>query len=1828
MDSKRENERIQGMTEKAIPDKITSSRIKKLISKARARRNAAILSVCLALSVVVLVMARLILPAVTLSDKSLLDCPYEIHQHDESCYQEVPVYDDKGTQTGTEKVLICGKADYVIHQHDENCYQDGLLVCALPEYAEHIHTEECYQEQTVLICDKQEGELDENGEPHIHDDSCYETQSIITCGQQELHHHTKKCYDKDGNLICGLLELSEHQHTSKCIKEIPEQKTEEETADGNENSSHVDEGPDETVVPDESGQEDISLQDQSEAKQGSKDNAEENKSEDSTDVSVDEAETDADSATDNQKEEKVKDSNESSDQAQTFDDKSKGTYGTVTVHVEAPEGAFAEGTTMKVTSVEDETTIETIKDTVQDDDQIDGTIQKVQAVDITFFDKEGKEVEPAVPISVSMSSSLVKKAKKDDDTEITAVHVSSDGQGDIITPEDENDNNNSDSTLIFEADSFSVYALVTYTVDFHWEVDGKKYDFSIPGGGFVSLEHMVELLGIASADENGKIEAESGENSSENSSDSLEELSGVAESGENDTVYDKAIKLNESEVSEATKKFVADVESVEFSSPELVWVGKVDISSTVGGLKETNRLEVEYSADLTKEQIAEINVQTVEAEDWALIGLKPFTSKENLIVTMKNGDQFEVKVTDVQVGSTGDIDGSKAYVIYTEINGTYYVLKTDGTTYQVTNRSDLDALTNEYKWQFTYVYTDGNNVPYYNIHPSTDQYQTLALNWILQSLVQTGNNNINITPYGDSNGGYIFGGYNGVVLHNDIWGSFDGVIGSLLTPASRIMIYEQEQLNRYVFTVSSDDYSMGYVSGKNVEGANVDNQAEFDSRTNAQKVNNGKIVATPQSDKYLFDYWDLNGTRLDYGDTIKNNALTIPYQGSKLTAHFKRNPNWQASDDEKEGRIIDKESLREWLDELKGRNIPLDNNGCNKTAELYDYENRIYRVDLTAQSNLTMFNGSIDMGFIMDVSGSMQFPSKLTEATGTSGQNLSDINISLINQWDSSNNQYYWQTWGLDHSKNYYVIAEKSTKATVFRVNYHTDDNRWHRVDGSFYPGDGVYNATRDALITTTQTFYSDPAGTHYQLYVDGDAPNRRLHYLETSMNGTINEMQDILGLFAIADDPSDNQGVSVAWNTFCATVTHSQHQFLPVLTSPPIFAWDTDGGTRTDRALADAVNFNWGDSNTKYAVLITDGAPQTGSNDSETQDQILSSVRSYAQQLRDQGITLITVGLSMKDVKIGSVLLYDIASKDGNGDPYFYNAQSGDELQYILYEILQKAMGEAIVEGNVTDTVNEAFYPVDRTTGKPLENGDKIDLEGNLITGSPTGAYGVIKESGGTYTVEWKNQEFTWDGWHGTFYQKAKEDFLGGNAVRTNSGQAVIESTGYKMKPGDPEIEFNDATKVKGKKTLDTPRVNVNELNLLENNTEWTVYLGTEVNPREQLEELYKNILVEEVVNSAVDTNSDGLKDKVQYEPGNNHYRFSIEESSSDQRTPGESRVTFPLKDVVSLTSDQWDAIIEQSQKEGDENKGLTITYDKYGQDCPGTVNIKLVKNHDPAKHTTDATGTPVETYTLTVVFSPDYVHVPAGQGGDPEQAKEYHTGTFGLGYQGHAAGTDTSTNEHKINVFAKKLQIMKADQSGNIITSDSAAFVLYRKATEEELAKDSVTKTDLTGVDGKYVAVQTLTTSEGTVTTDKLPLLADNEPYYLVETKAPAGYIMLTEPLKVTIDMSDNNTWTKLADVTTSPVKPNPYVLSNWLQKASIKLLKLDDTAYDPSHTLTYNSNNDTTGASEQYKIFNNAGVELPSTGGSGTRLFTILGSILIFSSALLYIRQRRRV
>ena len=201
----------------------------------------------------------------------------------------------------------------------------------------------------------------------------------------------------------------------------------------------------------------------------------------------------------------------------------------------------------------------------------------------------------------------------------------------------------------FETKNFSEFVL-SYTVDFEYSVDGKMYRFSLPGGGFVSFSDLVEVLGIIGdtnseedRDENGTVIAENAEENTAN---------GEAEENNTNSDTNTALTRGNVEVSEATRKFVSDVASVEFSSPELVNISKVENETTVGQIKESRGLECEYSAELTEEQIAVINAQTVEAGDWALISVQPFTSEECLTVTMKNGEVFTIHVTDAQIKKT------------------------------------------------------------------------------------------------------------------------------------------------------------------------------------------------------------------------------------------------------------------------------------------------------------------------------------------------------------------------------------------------------------------------------------------------------------------------------------------------------------------------------------------------------------------------------------------------------------------------------------------------------------------------------------------------------------------------------------------------------------------------------------------------------------------------------------------------------------------------------------------------------------------------------------------------------------------------------------------------------------------------------------------------------------------------------------------------------------------------------------------------------------------------------------------------------------------------
>ena len=117
--------------------------------------------------------------------------------------------------------------------------------------------------------------------------------------------------------------------------------------------------------------------------------------------------------------------------------------GDVTVHVEAPEGAFPTGTTMRVEPVADEQVMDAVQEVVEE------SVTRVSAVDIIFLDALGNEIEPGAEIRVSMSSSVMENVEQP-----VIVHVDEEGVAETVESEQV------DGSVVFESDRFSVYVLV------------------------------------------------------------------------------------------------------------------------------------------------------------------------------------------------------------------------------------------------------------------------------------------------------------------------------------------------------------------------------------------------------------------------------------------------------------------------------------------------------------------------------------------------------------------------------------------------------------------------------------------------------------------------------------------------------------------------------------------------------------------------------------------------------------------------------------------------------------------------------------------------------------------------------------------------------------------------------------------------------------------------------------------------------------------------------------------------------------------------------------------------------------------------------------------------------------------------------------------------------------------------------------------------------------------------------------------------------------------------------------------------------------------------
>lgn len=183
---------------------------------------------------------------------------------------------------------------------------------------------------------------------------------------------------------------------------------------------------------------------------------------------------------------------------------------------------------------------------------------------------------------------------------------------------------------------------------------------------------------------------------------------------------------------------------------------------------------------------------------------------------------------------------------------------------------------------------------------------------------------------------------------------------------------------------------------------------------------------------------------------------------------------------------------------------------------------------------------------------------------------------------------------------------------------------------------------------------------------------------------------------------------------------------------------------------------------------------------------------------------------------------------------------------------------------------------------------------------------------------------------------------------------------------------------------------------------------------------------------------------------------------------------------------------------------------------------------------------------------------------------------------------GTNSHTEYDTTETYVWKMNIVKYTMEQETEKKlAGATFQLSRDATGAQVIKlvkvnDTTYRLALsTETEG---VVDTITTGE----TGELVIngLADGE-YYLTETKAPRGYNLLREPVKVTVAHKTENG-------------------------------KLTETSFVANQTET-----DTSGV---VKVENNAGAELPSTGGIGTTVFYVLGSAMALGAVILLVTKKR--
>ena len=296
--------------------------------------------------------------------------------------------------------------------------------------------------------------------------------------------------------------------------------------------------------------------------------------------------------------------------------------------------------------------------------------------------------------------------------------------------------------------------------------------------------------------------------------------------------------------------------------------------------------------------------------------------------------------------------------------------------------------------------------------------------------------------------------------------------------------------------------------------------------------------------------------------------------------------------------------------------------------------------------------------------------------------------------------------------------------------------------------------------------------------------------------------------------------------------------------------------------------------------------------------------------------------------------------------------------------------------------------------------------------------------------------------------------------------------------------------------------------------------------------------------------------------------------------------KYTFTISDTLSegLTFDETSVAVKIGEKE------LVANTDYMLGDLDTRTNTFTVtfSKDQLAKYVVHGTGaTIVVTYNATL--------------NENALTKDKETNTATLKYSNNPAGEGTGTvktPDVPVYIYDFDIGIYKYDDTDNKEeqTADktkkleSAEFILYKEVTENEQTRTYYYQWDKDAKAVKWVtkkdqATRKTTTAEGKTSFQGIAA----GKYFLEETKAPDGYNKLKTPVKVEITAGYKTGTGELID-----------------------------------------TNAEKNGENGQYiktvEVPNKAGAVLPSTGGIGTTIFYVLGSILALGAAVLLIAKKR--